>query len=760
MTSLSINTNVSALVGQLNLSKNTTSLGRSLERLSTGFKINRSSDGPSELVISEFQRAQISGLQQSVENIDRAISLSQTAEGGLSEINALLIKIRELAVDSANNGALDANALSANQANVDNLLNSIDRIANKTRFGTFNLLDGSSGITGSSNDADVTFLTATDATIAAASNSAPLEVDITRPGERAFVEAGTQLNDGVGGTLAQDETLTINGVQVTLESGLNQQQVVDEINKVSSQTGAQAGIHVVNEIQEITIADTVPGVATTGSLTITGIDNANGGVFNITVDINNAATTAETIQTSIDTGLTATNQNNVQVLSVSKEGNSVRSIVLQYAATSSGTSGGPIAEPTMLSNLTGGAAAVETLQQSGDRIRIFTEEFGENATVTVVSNVNAADGTTTGFGTTVLSDVGVDVTGTISGEAATGVGNVLKGDADTRGSGVAVSLGLTKGEGNQLLVNGSTTPDKSTTRAEIGERQTATVSTAFTGGTFTLSFEGETTESLTFDATASEIRTALEDLSTIGLENISVQGTTASAGAGLDTVNSIDFTFQNDLSGTSVGGITIDTANLTGGTVTGPIETRAAVAAIDSNLTTVGETGGKLFGTTPASPAALTDDSIQGNVSLINNSRQFQVGAFADDSATLTLSRADTQALGIGVAGQKYSNLSQIDVQTNQGATDAITLVDAAIRDISNLRAGVGAFQSNILEATQSNLRSQLVNLQSAESLLRDTDFATEITNFTNAQIKQQAATTVLGLANQSPLSILGLLQA
>ncbi len=760
---LAVATNVPALTAQTNLRRSTGRLNTSLERLSTGFQINRSADNPSGLVISEFQRAQISGLGKAIDNVDRAVSLVQTAEGGLAEINALLIRIRELAVDSANNGALDADSLAANQANVENLLNTVDRIAGNTRFGTFNLLDGSSGLTGTTNDKDVSFLTATDSSISAATNSAPLEVDITRPGQRAFVDARTQL--GPAGTLAQEEILTVNGVQITLDQGLTQQQVIDEVNKVSNETGARAGVHTVNEVQEITITG-----AAAGTINITGIADGTGGTFAANnIDVNNVATTATSIQDVIDAAIGVGNDNNVQVLSISKEGNILRSIVLQYAVDNGGTN---VAQATVTQPTTSGVSAINTLTEGGDKLRIFTEEFGSNAEVTVVSNTAGATGTSTGFGTTVLTDKGVDVAGTLAGQAATGVGNVLKGDVGTRSSGVAVEIGLTSAEGNGLVDESNVTFE--TTRVDINERQSLTVNTAATGGTFTLSFDGETTVALAFNTSISDIQRAIEDLSTVGANNISVTGTAAND-AGLDALNTITLEFQNHLSGTAVNEVTLDLATLTPAGAAGvdvngvtsddpfpatpravaAVEIRAAVAAVDSNLTTVGETGGKLFGAT----AATTDDSLQGNVTLSNNSRNFQIGAFANDDASVTLNRSDTTALGIGTAGQQYSNLSELDIRTNSGANDAIIITDAAIRDVANLRGTIGAFQQNILQVTQSNLRTQLVNLQSAESVLRDTDFTSEITNFTNEQIRQQASTSVLALANQTATSILGLLQ-
>ncbi|MBY0456870.1 MAG: flagellin, partial [Gemmataceae bacterium] len=119
---LSVVNNISSLNAQQNLGRANGSLSKSLERLSTGLKVNRGADGPSALVISETQRAQIAGLKTALDNTNKAVSLVQTAEGALNEINALLVKARSLALDSANSGVNDATAQAANQAEIANIL--------------------------------------------------------------------------------------------------------------------------------------------------------------------------------------------------------------------------------------------------------------------------------------------------------------------------------------------------------------------------------------------------------------------------------------------------------------------------------------------------------------------------------------------------------------------------------------------------------------------------------------------------------------
>lgn len=151
---LSIVNNNSSLNAQQSLNRTSGALNKSLERLSSGLKVNRGADGPAALVISEQQRAQIAGLKTAIDNTNKAVSVVQTGEGALNEVNGLLTKIRGLALDSANSGVNDSNALAANQAEITNALSTIDNIAKTTKFGTKNLLDGQAAVTGTVNTAN------------------------------------------------------------------------------------------------------------------------------------------------------------------------------------------------------------------------------------------------------------------------------------------------------------------------------------------------------------------------------------------------------------------------------------------------------------------------------------------------------------------------------------------------------------------------------------------------------------------------------
>ncbi len=139
---LSINTNVAALNAQRNLEKSQSALTNSLKRLSSGLRLNSAKDDAAGLAITNRMTAQVRGLNQAVRNANDGISLSQTAEGALQETTNNLQRLRELAVQAANdiNTASDRNSI---QLEIDQLVSEIDRIANTTSFNGKNILNGS-----------------------------------------------------------------------------------------------------------------------------------------------------------------------------------------------------------------------------------------------------------------------------------------------------------------------------------------------------------------------------------------------------------------------------------------------------------------------------------------------------------------------------------------------------------------------------------------------------------------------------------------
>ncbi|MBC7834004.1 MAG: flagellin [Phycisphaerales bacterium] len=137
-----INSNIPSLIARSNLNRANKDLDTRLQRLSTGLQINRGADNPAGLIVSERLRAEISGLNQAVDNSERASSVIATTEGALSEISDLLNSIRGLVVEAANTGAVSDAERAANQLQIDSAIESITRISNSASFGGLKLLNG------------------------------------------------------------------------------------------------------------------------------------------------------------------------------------------------------------------------------------------------------------------------------------------------------------------------------------------------------------------------------------------------------------------------------------------------------------------------------------------------------------------------------------------------------------------------------------------------------------------------------------------
>ena len=139
--SLRINSNIEAVNAHRNLVTTTHLLSKSMEKLSSGLRINRAADDAAGLAISEKLRSQVRGLNQAIRNAQDGISLIQTAEGALNEGHSILQRMRELAVQAANE-TLTTSDRDALQKELDSLIAEIDRIATSTQFNTKQLLDG------------------------------------------------------------------------------------------------------------------------------------------------------------------------------------------------------------------------------------------------------------------------------------------------------------------------------------------------------------------------------------------------------------------------------------------------------------------------------------------------------------------------------------------------------------------------------------------------------------------------------------------
>jgi flagellin len=217
---LRINNNIAAFNAHRNLQATDNAMSKSLEKLSSGLRINRAADDAAGLAISEGLRAQIGGLKQATRNAQDGISVAQTAEGALTETTSILQRMRDLAVQSANGGSVDDNAKAAANKEFSQLQTELDRIAKTTKFGSQALLDAGTGATPSAGYTGVFQV--------GANNSADdrITIDLSTT---AITADGTA--DGSGITGLDSAGLNVDSATVDITSVTNAQASMDAIDK-------------------------------------------------------------------------------------------------------------------------------------------------------------------------------------------------------------------------------------------------------------------------------------------------------------------------------------------------------------------------------------------------------------------------------------------------------------------------------------------------------------------------------------------------
>lgn len=252
--SLRINTNVSAINTLRNLEQTSQTIATSIERLSSGLRINRGADDPAGLIISEKLRAQIDGINQAISNAQEANNLIKTAEGGLGEINALLRSIRTLAVHAANTGVNDATAVQADQTQIASAIASIQRIATQTQFGTKNLLDGTSGISTAVVQTSIIKGIYIGGTFGGgATQTGNVTISVTTSATRAqvigtatYASVNASISTVNGTTTGSGGTVVINGQSIAISGSDTVQTLIDKINNIASVTGVSANFSAAN----------------------------------------------------------------------------------------------------------------------------------------------------------------------------------------------------------------------------------------------------------------------------------------------------------------------------------------------------------------------------------------------------------------------------------------------------------------------------------------------------------------------------------
>lgn len=239
-----INTNVTSLLAARILTANNAKLTTSLERLSTGLRINTGKDDPAGLIASEGMRADIKALDTAISNAERAEKMVATAEGALQEISAQLVTLEGLVDATANTAGLSSEEMAANQLQIDSILDTINRIAGSTEFAGKKLLDGSLAYTTSSMTTGASASAVTDLQI----NGARIPNNSTRTVVLQVTTAAqtAQLNYSAATTPAATTTIQVAGKYgaetLTFASNTTIANAATAINASKALTGVSAAV--------------------------------------------------------------------------------------------------------------------------------------------------------------------------------------------------------------------------------------------------------------------------------------------------------------------------------------------------------------------------------------------------------------------------------------------------------------------------------------------------------------------------------------
>ena len=704
-----VNTNVKSLTAQASLSQVNKSMASAMERLSTGTRINSAKDDAAGMAITQRMNSDIRGFAVAIRNANDGISLAQTAEGGLGQINAMLQRMRELAVQSSNSSA-SADNRAASQLEVTQLKQEIDNIASRTNFNGIKLLDGTA--------AKLNLQTGVNA-----GDSMTMKIDSASTKDIG-VGARTALtavgSSGTAGSLATKLAagdLVINGVTVgaslaasdLLSSGDKAASAIAKvaaINLVSAQSGVTASVG------STTVSGTVfaAAAAAAGTITINGVATSS---FSTTTDAGvtraNAVTAINAI--SAQTGVTAIDTGDINK-GVVLEAADGRNITIAYGTHTAASTG--------VGTIGVHSGTYQVASTLGDPINISTTSSG------TLANAGLTAGTFKANISAVTSVVRTAATDLAS--VASGAGVLLGGTLTINGVAIEASVAASDKSSDILAA--------SSTKAASGIAIAAAINakSALTGVT-------ANAEPNVIVGTAFAVEAAAKSLF---INGVTIAMSISDASTISNTVTAINnFTGQTGV---------VASDNGRGLTLTAADGRNISIATTSVTASAYGLLAASRFSDNGA--AAATAVTTYSKVSL-SSDKSFVLAGGSEGNANFAKLGFKTGTVGGKENGAKVADL---DVSTISGAQTAITALDAALKTVSLGQAKLGAYQ-NRLDAVVSNLTVANLNMSASRSRIQDTDYATESTNLAKSQIISQAATAMLAQANQSGQSVLALLK-
>ena len=808
-----INTNVSALNAQYYLANTNKEMEQSMQRLSSGFKVNSAADDAAGLAIAGRMEAQTRGLTMAIKNANDAVSLAQTAEGALGEVTNMLQRIRELAVNSANSTLNDSDRLSLDNE-VQALKAEIDRVGSTTTFNSQTLLDGSYSGKFQIGDKDGQTV---DLKIGSAMTSA-LGMGGGASGSNTLVSARVAIADAAAGDI-EINGQALGAIDVT--GGEDLEDVLANINSNVDNIKATG----FNVLTAATIGSGVTDGTAAGGLSI--VTTAMG-AGTATTFVISASSSMDELVANINSetgGVVAASVNESGKLVLSNDTGA--SISVEDDSTGQGAGFTSTATDykgfLKLESTDGSAVRVEAgnkgLSSPGTAADLLTLGFRETKNVSTTDAYTTVGAALTTPATALISgDLsinGVEIfdAGATASDSFQGKLNLINKFSSETGVTASASfsqtfaidtdnivIGETLSVNGQSLTHVAKTVAGLTTLLNTVSDKTGLVATQ-NGNNITLAGENVTSLNLDFSS-AADLTDGLSSTSTgsVALIKGVMQDSSTTAGTaraltivagdvaegrtfnfkstgGTGQAFDVDYTVVNGDTATTVAqAITnlirnsnaafnvLDAAGVSAssGTITFATSTNHGDSKLEFLVKTPKDvlTTGGTAGTPVTSFASIKLDSTSNTPIKIDtgatNAGANHAARHGFINANVGAADFDVNAPTLSAAGG--SSMSGLSISTAAGATAALSTLDNAIDSVNSIRGDLGAIQ-NRLSYTTNNLSSIVTNTEGAKGRIMDADFAVETSKLAKTQILSQAATSMLAQANQSKQGILALLQ-
>lgn len=712
--------NLTAMNANRYLGINNSKLSKSLEKLSSGYAINRAGDNAAGLAVSEKMRSQIAGMTQAVKNAQDGISMVQTFEGALTETDSILQRMKTLADQMANGTYDDPVDRTAAQQEFLQLNDELDQIAD-TDFNGVVVLNG--GVMSDGVKADANGLIDYRAAKANASTTTPVDVAKYTTTDRTTNEAAGAILD-------------------------NSDYNADAANALWEKLGLSA-----DDVKELNITFQKQG-------------NEWKAVAATAGEAGKAATADTTIPGTAAQPATVTSSNAGVTVAIADATKITADVTLTYDAINgySDGAGGNYATSGALSAALG--VTFTGTPNAGDTITI--KKAVAATPDTVVPGTPATEGSEKDITKEVIDKINaLDITATPNGGF-----KFSWGDHDVN----AVFGAYKAAEGDYLTLNFTNTADKSYAPTNIGVAEDSLEATVDANPNSPLSAVPEGTikialdAGITDDAMSQELSDALDELGTIEF-SVAANGDITATGNNLITVDTDGTLKYNDADGNpqTLGTITVDTSKIDGWDATGTDTITFKVNVDDYKYVGDADVKANSIETSAVAKKAMEpfevskSDAFKNSETLMTYKESIilQAGARTKDAVEFTF-KYNSDAIGDLAADlnctAKGLGTDKLTLSTQKDANYAIDKIDQAINKVSLVRGTFGAIQ-NRLEHKIDNLNVSVENLTSAESQIRDTNMPQEMMNFTKQQILAQASQSMLAQANQLPQGVLSLLQ-